>query len=59
MTPDIRLLLDVYEPFTRKLFEKYAKQKIYQKFKTISLHDFVTMFLKAGIATSRSKFDEG
>lgn len=59
MTPDIRLLLDAYQPFLQKLFEKYAKIKVYNRRKTVSYYDFVTMFMKAGIVANRSKFDEG
>lgn len=57
MTPDIRLLLDAYHPFLLKLFEKYAKTKVYNRKKVISYYDFVSMFMKAGVVATRSKFD--
>lgn len=59
MTPDIRLLLDAYQPFLQKLFERYAKSRVYNRRKTISYYDFVSIFMKSGMVSTRSKFDEG
>jgi hypothetical protein len=59
MTPDTRLLLDAYQSFISRLFDKYAKAKVYNKRKVISFYDFVSMFLKAGVVALRSKFSEG
>lgn len=56
MTPDIKLLLDAYSSFLNKLFEKYAKWKVYGKYKTISYFDFTTIFIKASIVVIRSNF---
>jgi len=59
MTPDIRLILDAYQLFLQKLFEKYAKAKVYNRRRAINFYDFVSMFIKAGIVATRSKFDDG